>query len=165
MFWIKQLDLSHQAWLRRSQPHYWKPGAWGSLSRVAIREGKTRNLFRWGLHTSRHRSSLHTWLPSSAGANTSPSTIRARCLLPSSLCSQDSCSAPPTTKAPHPTPGPGLQGTWSSAPVSPFTDHSLPDSSAAPLPDTAQAPQTRPLILLHVFRRRNQSWGESTREW
>lgn len=102
MFWITQLDLSHQAWLRRSQPHYWKPGAWGSLSRVTIREGKTGNLFQWGLHTSRHHSSLHIWLPSSAGANTSLSTIRARCLLPSSLCSQDSCSAPPPPKPPTP---------------------------------------------------------------
>lgn len=53
IFWIKKLNLSHQAWPRRSQPHYWKPGAWCSLSQVASREGKTGNLLPvWALQAT-----------------------------------------------------------------------------------------------------------------
>lgn len=162
MFWIKKLNLSHQAWPSRSQPRIGNQEPGVPFLKLLRGKGKQEICSGWGLCGQQHEPSLFL-IPHSASQLCV--TEHHPGLLPSAqypVLSGLLLSALHRKSAPRAMALVNME-------LSPcYSLHQSPsqspDPSTSSLPDVTQIPQTRPLLLQHVLRRRNQSRAESAYE-
>lgn len=142
MFWIKKLNLSHQARPSRSQPHTGnqEPG----VPFLKLLEGKRKQEIcsGWGLCGQQHEPSL-LLTPYSA----SQLCVTEHC--PGLVSSaQYTVLSALTLNAPHQKSAPGLSlwGTRRSAPAIPFANHQVTWALTSSLPDVTDTPNPAPTL-------------------
>ena len=138
MFWIKKLNLSHQAWPSRSQPHTGNQGPGAPFLELLHEERESRKPARgWGSAGSHVGRLCYSLLARACLPQPGAVRLRAR-----PLCF------------------PGNSGDVASA--IPLTRHRSPDPSASPLPEVTQSNQNTVPTLTAVFLwRLNQSQGKA----